>query len=62
MVNRKKRLKKGIESLTEQIEIHKEKREKAQKEGNLELAEYYNSEIEGLEKTKNKKAEKLEKI
>jgi len=49
MTNRKKRLKKGIKSLGEQIEYHKEKREQAKKEGNLELEEYYNKEIKSLE-------------
>jgi phage shock protein A len=59
VVKRKKRLEKGIESLQEQIEIHNEKRKKALEEGKLELASYYDSEIEGLKKTKKSKEDKL---
>jgi len=61
MPNRKKRLKKGIESIRKQIEEHKIKRENALKEGKMELAEYYGGEIAGLEKTEKDKEEKLEK-
>ncbi|MDP1728969.1 MAG: hypothetical protein Q8L27_02075 [archaeon] len=61
MTNRKKRLMKGIESLKKQIEEHKIKRENAIKEGNLELAKYYNIEIGGLEKSGNNKEDKLKK-
>jgi len=61
MPNRKKRLKKGIESIRKQIEEHKVKRENALKEGKLELAGYYDSEIAGFEKTEKNKEEKLEK-
>ena len=61
MPNRKKRLKKGIESIQKQIEEHKIKRENALKEGKLELANYYTSEIAGLEKTGKNKEEKLDK-
>jgi hypothetical protein len=59
MTNRKKRLKKGIESLKEQIKNHKEKREIAEKEGNFELEGYYKKEIESLEHAQNRKEEKL---
>ena len=41
MANRKKRLQKGIESLEKQIKLHEEKLKKAEKEDNIELAEYY---------------------
>ncbi len=61
MTNRKKRLKKGIESIQKQIEEHKIKRENALNEGKLELAEYYSDEIAGLEKTEENKEEKLKK-
>jgi hypothetical protein len=61
MTNRKKRLEKGIESLNEQIQFHKEKMRKAAEEGNIELENYYEKEISGLEKTKDKKADMLEK-
>lgn len=60
-MKRKKRLKKGIESINKQIELHKEKREKAKQEGKIELVGYYNKEIENLEGTKEEKEEMLEK-
>ncbi len=59
MTNRKKRLKKGIKSLGEQIEYHKEKREQAEKEGNIELEEYYRKEIYKLENAKERKEDNL---
>lgn len=58
MTNRKKRLKKGIESLQKQISLHKEKLKKAEEEGKLELVGYYKKEIEA----KNKDKEKKEKL
>ncbi len=61
MPSRKKRLRKGIESIGEQIKLHKEKRDKAEKEGKIELKEYYEKEILELEKTKEHKEEMLEK-
>ena len=60
-MNRKKRLKKGIESLEKQIGIHEKKLEKAEKEGNYELSSYYKKEINGLKKIKNSKKKILEK-
>jgi hypothetical protein len=62
MVNRKKRLEKGMQSLDAEIKLHEEKREKAGKESNLDLEEYYNKEIEGLEKTKERKEKQLRKF
>lgn len=61
MTNRKKRLKKGIESLREQITFHEEKREKAKEEGKEELAGYYEGEIESKENDIEKKKRLLEK-
>jgi len=61
MTNRKKRLKKGIESIDEQIILHEEKKEKAKEEGNIELEQYYGKEIGSLEKTREKKKELLRK-
>lgn len=61
MVNRKKRLEKGIESIKEQIEIHKEKKKKAEEAGLLELVEYYDKEIGSKEKTLEEKQEILDK-
>lgn len=59
MANRKKRLKKGIESIEEEIEKHQEKREKAIEEGKIELSDYYGKEIESLKRAKNKKEKML---
>lgn len=61
MPNRKKRLKKGIESLEKQIEIHKEKKKIAEETGNEELTDYYDKEIESLEETKEDKEDLLGK-
>lgn len=61
MVNRKKRLERGIESLNEQIELHEEKKKKAEGEGNIELADYYGKEIETKRKDKERKERMLEK-
>ena len=51
-MKRKKRLKKGIESLKEQISIHEEKLRKAEEEGFVELAGYYEKDIARLKKQK----------
>ena len=59
MANRKKRLKKGIDSLGEQIELHKTKLEESREEGNVELEGYYQKEIISLEKAKKRKEEKI---
>lgn len=61
MVNRKRRLKKGIASLQEQIKIHEEKKKKALDENKLELVEYYEREIEAKKRDKEKKEKLLEK-
>ncbi len=61
MVNRKKRLQKGIESLEKQINLHEEKLKKAEEEDNIELAEYYKKEINAKKKDKEEKKRLLEK-
>ncbi len=61
MPNRNKRLKKGIESLQKQIQLHEEKLKKAQQEGKLELIGYYQKEIESKKKDKEKKKRLLKK-
>ncbi len=61
MVKRKKRLERGIESLKEQIEIHEQKREDAIAQGKLELADYYEKEIESKTETKKKKEGQLKR-
>ena len=60
-MKRKKRLEKGIESIEEEIKIHEKKREEAREEGDMELASYYDKELSGLNKTKERKAKQLEK-
>ena len=61
MANRKRRLKKGMESLQKQIILHEEKKKQAEKEGKLELVDYYEKEIELKRKDKEKKEKLLEK-
>ena len=60
-MKRKKRLKKGIESLKEQIELHREKKKLAEESGMPELVSYYEKEIESKEEAKRKKQEILDK-
>ena len=60
-MKRKKRLEKGIGSIDEEIKLHEEKREKAKEEGKLELTGYYDKEILGLEKTRDRKKKQFEK-
>ena len=61
MVNRKKRLQKGIESLEKQIKLHEEKLKKAEEEDNIDLAQYYKKEINAKKKDKEEKERLLEK-
>jgi len=61
MVNRKKRLQKGIESLGNEIAFHQEKLKKAIENENTELATYYEKEIGKLKDYQRKKKEILEK-
>lgn len=61
MPNRKKRLKKGIESIEKQIHLHEEKLRRAEEEDNLELVEYYRKEIAAKKKDKEEKQRMLEK-
>ncbi|MBU2576370.1 MAG: hypothetical protein KKF50_01475 [Nanoarchaeota archaeon] len=61
MVNRKKRLSKGIESLEKQIVIHEGKLAKVRDDGEIELEEYYGFEIENLKKVKEQKEKMLDK-
>jgi len=60
-MNRKKRLEKGIESVEEQIKVHKEKLKEAEEAGQEELVTYYHKDISRLEKQKEQKEDKLEK-
>lgn len=61
MVNRKKRLERGIESLKRRLDEHKIKLEKAKKDGKIELIDYYEKELENLEIYRRKKKKILEK-
>ncbi len=61
MAKRKKRLKKGIDSLREQIRLHESKRKDAQEAGMEELVDYYNREIEAKRKTLKDKEDILDK-
>ena len=61
MVNRKKRLQKGIESLDKQIKLHEEKLIKAEEDDNIELAHYYKKEIEAKKRDKEEKQRILDK-
>lgn len=54
-MKREKRAEKSITSLEEQIEEHEKKQRKALDEGNEELYEYYNKEIEKFKNEIKKK-------
>lgn len=60
MVERKKRLEKGIESIEEQIKLHREKIRKFRHEKDY-LERYLEKQIEDLEKRKKNRGEKLKK-
>jgi len=61
MTNRKKRIKKGIESIQDQINLHEEKLEKAEQEEKTELAAYYQKEIISKQEDIEKKKRLLKK-
>jgi len=54
-------LKKGIESLQEQVKIHREKLKEAIESGNEELARYYEKDLLRLENEEKRKKEQFEK-
>jgi hypothetical protein len=60
-MKRKKRLEKGVESLKEQIEIHEEKKKKAEEADMKELVGYYEKEILSKEKAMREKKKLLDK-
>ena len=60
MAKREKRLKKGIESIEKQIEIHKEKIKKFGHEKDY-LEEYWNRQIVDLEKRKKDRESKIKR-
>ena len=61
MVKRKKRLEKGISSIEEQIKTHEEKLAKAKEDKDEILERYYEKEIQGLKKSKNRKQRQFDK-
>ena len=61
MVNRKKRLQKGINSIEKQIILHEKKLKDAKEDDNIELAEYYRKEIAAKKKDKDEKKRILDK-
>ncbi|MBI2134110.1 hypothetical protein HYU11_05515 [Candidatus Woesearchaeota archaeon] len=61
MANRKKRLKKGIESIERQILLHEEKLELAKANDDIGLTEYYQKEIEAKKRDKDEKKRLLDK-
>jgi hypothetical protein len=60
-MKRSRRLETGIDSLQQQIEFHKRKRDKAKAEGNMELVSYYDKEVEALEQAKERKEKQLKR-
>ena len=48
-MSRRKKVKKGLESVKKQIQLHEGKKRKAHEEGNVILEEYYEKEISQLE-------------
>jgi len=60
-MKRSKRLRKGIESLDKQIEIHLEKLKKAKENKNEYLMDYYEKELKILESEKEKKKDLLDR-
>jgi len=61
MVKREKRLKRAIESLEKQKEIHLEKKKMAEELGQEELVGYYEAEIKAIEKRRDNRKEKLDR-
>ncbi|PIN90321.1 hypothetical protein COU57_03780 [Candidatus Pacearchaeota archaeon CG10_big_fil_rev_8_21_14_0_10_32_14] len=59
-MNRKKRTKKGIESIEKELEIHRKKLKNAIDGGNEELTGYYIKDIERLDKQLEKKKDILD--
>ena len=54
-------MKKGIKSINEQIEIHKIKKEQAERDDFPELVNYYEKEIKAKEESMRKKKAILDK-
>lgn len=61
MASQKRRLKKGIDSLSLRIREHLEKLKKAEESDDPGLIEYYKKEIENLKKAQKRKEKLLKK-
>ncbi len=61
MPSRKKRLKKGIESVQKSIKKHEQKIKKAESEDQVELINYYKKEIKGMKDQLSRKKKFLDK-
>ena len=59
MTKREKRLQKGIESIGKAIKEHEIKKDNAIEKGKVELADYFEKEIETLKKRKKNREDKL---
>lgn len=60
-MSRRKKLRKGISSIAEQMEAHKIKKDEAERRGEKELAMYYGKEIENMKVYMEKKKRQLGK-
>ena len=58
-MKREKRLEKGIDSIDKQIKLHEEKRIEALEEQKIDLADYFEKEIEALRVRKRNREDKL---
>ena len=61
MANRRKRLKKGMESIGKQIKLHQKKREKAKEDDNIALVKYYDKELDSFKNSLKEKKRMLKK-
>lgn len=60
-MSRRKRIRKGLDSVRRQIEAHQEKQRKAEMEGNLIGAKYWEKETEQLRNDQRKRERLLSK-
>ena len=61
MVNRKKRLQRGIDSLEGQAVLHEEKQQQTLEKGDERLAAYFGKEVDRYRRQKEEKKRQLEK-
>jgi hypothetical protein len=60
-MNRKKRLRKGIDAIDEDIDRHEAKRAAAKQAGNEGLTKYYDRELDNLRRQRENKKRRLDK-